>query len=262
MEANYLDFRYLQFRETPSSSKCAFVCMLAGIALSLPYFCQIIFRTCPYIQIHPSFHSSGLIRCLINFVNPYGLELTRYIEQGFGLIVPDLIIFLVTIILWTLCMSFLMNDSKKRWQLFPSTITFGFTLPLVIFTLSIFVVSNALTIIAKIINNPITSYLLLSFALGIIFGKKKILYIMIPGALGYFLGYLIVVYVTHQITNSQFERIIPTTRIITLLSLAQIAKNLVWNFFIGIGVFATYSDARRLSDSVARFEDTKTNNQA
>ena len=80
---------------------------------------------------------------------------------------------------------------------------------------------------------------------------------MIPGLIGYFLGYLFLEYVSYQITNSQYENVVPAERIVNWFSLVQIAKNLIWNFFVGIGVFATYAEARKLTDSVARFEDTK-----
>ena len=257
MEATYLDFRYLQFKQTPSSTKCALISLLAGLALSLPYILSIFLSTSPYIQIQPYYDQAGILRCHFSLGNPYGFELGRYINYGFKKLVPDSIIFLSAVTLWTVCMSFLLNDQKKKWQIFPIIISFGFTLPVVIFSLSIFTPFKILTMLVGVLNTPMTVYILLSFALGLTFGKKKIMHLMIPSIIGYFLGYLLLKYVSSQIANSQFDKIVPTERIVYWLSLVQITKNLIWNFFIGIGAYAAYAEARKLSDSVARFEDTK-----
>jgi hypothetical protein len=111
--------------------------------------------------------------------------------------------------------------------------------------------------VAGFLNNPLSIYLLLSLALGITFGIKKLSHLIILGLFGYFLGYLILVYVINQITNTRFENLVPIARIVNWLTFAQIAKNLIWNFFIGIGVFSTYAEARKLSNSFARFDDTE-----
>ena len=257
MEATYLDFRYLQFKQTPSSTKCALISLLAGLALSLPYILSIFLSTSPYIQIQPYYDQAGILRCHFSLGNPYGFELGRYINYGFKKLVPDSIIFLLAVTLWTVCMSFLLNDTKKKWQVFPIVISFGFTLPIIIFSFSIFTASKILTSLVEIFSNPITIYILLGFALGVTFGKKKIMHLLIPGVIGYFLGHFILAYVSFQIKYSQFDNVVPIERIVNWFSLVQIAKNLILNFFIGIGVYATYAEARKLSDSVARFEDTK-----
>jgi len=256
MEGTYLDFRYLQFRKTPSSAKCAFISLVAGIALSLPYILQIILGNTSYVKFQPYRDISGLIKCNFWLENPYGLDFFRYINYGFNVLLPDLVIFFVAVLLWTFLMSLLINDAKKQWQIYPLTITFGFTIPVMVFTISIFTGSQPLQAVAKLVSQPIAIYLLLSFALGIVFGKKKIIYFLLLGLFGYFIGYLLLVYVTNQIINSQFEKAVPTERFANWLSLVQIAKNLIWNFFIGIAVFVAYGEVRKLSSSFARFEDT------
>ncbi len=256
MEGTYLDFRYLQFRKTPSSAKCALISLVAGIALSLPYLLQLLLGKTSYVKFQPFRDVSGLMKCNFWLENPYGIDFIRYVNYGFNVLLPDLVIFFVAILLWTFLMSFLINETKKQWQIYPLTMTFGFTIPVLLFTISIFSGSESLQALAKLVSQPIAIYLLLSFALGIVFGKKKIIYFLLLGLLGYFLGYLLLAYVTNQIASSQFEKVVPTQRLANWLSLVQIAKNLIWNFFIGIGVYIAYGEVRKLSSSFARFEET------
>jgi hypothetical protein len=256
MEGTYLDFRYLQFRKTPSSAKCALISLVSGIALSLPYILQILLGSTSYVKFQSYRDISGLIKCNFWLENPYGLDFFRYVNYGFNVLLPDLVIFFVAVLLWTFFMSLLINETKKQWQIYPLTMTFGFTIPVLLFTISIFTGSEVLQGIAKLVSQPIAIYLLLSFALGIVFGKKKIIYFLLLGLFGYFLGYLLLSYVANQITNSQFEKAVPIEKLANWLSLVQIAKNLIWNFFIGIGVYIAYGDVRKLSGSFARFEET------
>lgn len=233
--------------------------MIAGAALSLPYFLQMILNTTPYFQIQPYHDVSGIIRVHFLVNSPFGFDFSRYINYGFRMLASDFAFFLAAIILWTLAMSFLLNDSKKRWQLFPVVISIGFTLPVIVFTLSIFETSKTFFWITSILNNPLAIYSLLMIALGIVFGIKKLMHLIIPGLIGYFLGYLVVVFVANQINNSQFDNLfIPTKKIINWLTIAQISRNLIWNFFVGIGVYATYAESRKFSHSLARFEDEAT----
>ena len=82
------------------------------------------------------------------------------------------------------------------------------------------------------------------------------MHLIIPGLIGYYLGYIIIIFVVNQINNSQFENFfVPTEKIINWLTIAQISRNLIWNFFVGIGVYATYAESRKLSNSLARFKD-------
>jgi hypothetical protein len=256
MEATYLDFRYLQLKKTPSSFKCAVTSLIAGIALSLPYLLQLILGLTPYFQIQPYQDGSGIIRVHSLINNPFGFDFSRYLNYGFKMLAVDFAIFLVTIILWTVAMSFVLNDGKKRWQLFPVVISIGFTLPVIVFTFSIFGTSKTFLLITSLLNNPLSIYGLLTIALGIVFGLKKLMHLLIPGLIGYYLGYIIIIFVVNQINNSQFDNFfVPTEKIINWLTIAQISRNLIWNFFVGIGVYATYAESRKLSQSLARFDD-------
>uniref|UniRef100_A0A7C6EBV5 Uncharacterized protein n=1 Tax=candidate division WOR-3 bacterium TaxID=2052148 RepID=A0A7C6EBV5_UNCW3 len=256
MAENYLDFRYLQLRKTPSSLKCAIFSLLAGIALSLPFLLSLFFKNISYFHIQPYYDHFGKMRINLTMDNPYGLDFTRYLGDSFKRLALDLAIFLAAINLWTFFMCFLLNDTKKRWQIFPITITVAFTLPVVLFTFSLYTSSKFFFNLNSVLNNPFAIYFLLSIALSIIFGIKRIMYLIIPGLIGYFIGYLILVYVTNQVANIKFISDIPTEKMTNWLTLIQITKNLIWGFFIGIGVYATYGQARKLADSIAHFEDT------
>jgi len=59
MAENYLDFRYLQLRKTPSSLKCAIFSLLAGIALSLPFLLSLFFKNISYFHIQPYYDHFG-----------------------------------------------------------------------------------------------------------------------------------------------------------------------------------------------------------
>lgn len=257
MAANYLDFRYLQLKKTPSSLRCATLSVVAGIALSLPFWLSLFLKNISYFHIQSYYDHLGMVRIKLTIDNPFALNLCHYLGDSFKRLALDLAIFLAAINLWTFFICFLLNDTKKRWQIFPITITTGFTLPVVIFTFSIFTASKFFVTLNNILNNPLSIYFLLSFALGIIFSIKKLMYLIIPGLIGYFIGHAILVYVTNQIAIIQFSAEIPTERIINWLTLIQITKNLIWGFFIGIGVYATYAKARKLADSIAHFEDTQ-----
>lgn len=253
MEANYLDFRYLQFKKIPNPSRCCIFSIIAGIVLSLPYFWQLFAGSNAYCHIQPYHDASGFIRVSLTIDNPYGFNFIRYVDNGFKLLIMDLIIRFIAIGLWTFFMCFLLNDTKKRWQIFPLAISIGFTLPVMVFTISFFNPSRFFT---GLLNNPLTIYLLLTIALSITLGIKKLMFLLIPGLIGYSIGYLVLVYMTNQIMRVQFVNIVPTEKIINWLTFSQITQNLIWNFFIGIGVYATYGSTRKLAQSFAHFEDT------
>lgn len=258
MEATYLDFRYLQLKKTPSSARCIIFSLLAGIALALPYLFSLIFRANVYFTVQPYYDHSGAIRVNLAIANPYSLDFCRYVGKSFMQILTDLAIYLVAINLWSFFMCWLLNDPKQRWQFFLSAITIGFSLPVIVFTLSIFTDINFFDRLNSILNNPIAIYLLLSFTLGITFGLKKLMYMIIPSLIGYLIGQLILIYAVAQISEISFESPVPTGHIKNWLMLIQILKNLIWNFLLGLGVYSTYRAARKLADSLAHFENRKT----
>ncbi|MEO0114735.1 MAG: hypothetical protein ABIK93_04610 [candidate division WOR-3 bacterium] len=258
MEATYLDFRYLQLKKIPSSSRCIIFSLLAGIALALPYLFSLIFGATVYFTVQPYYDHSGAIRVNPTIANPYSLDFCRYIGKSFTQLLTDLAIYLVAINLWSFFMSWLLNDTKQRWQFFLSAITIGFSLPVIVFTLSIFTDINLFDRLNGILNNPIAIYLLLSFALGITFGPKKLMDMVIPSLIGYLIGHLILIYAVAQISKISFDSLVSTGYITNWLLLIQILKNLIWNFLLGLGVYSTYRGARKLTDSLAHFENRKT----
>ncbi|MDH5186414.1 MAG: hypothetical protein OEZ20_10665 [candidate division WOR-3 bacterium] len=259
MESGYIDFRYLQLKKTPSAAKCALISVIAGIGLSFPYLIQIFCGTTSYVKIQPYHDYSGIVRCQFWLSNPYGFNFSRYLDHGLPVFATDAAIFLMAILLWTSFTSILLNEEKKRWQIFPLTITFGFTIPILVFTLSMLLFSRTLMVMVGFLNNPISIYVLLILALSFTFGLKKLMYLMIPGLFGYFIGFLLLTYIGSQISNYQFEKFVPAERIANWLTLTQISKNLIWNFFLGIGMYATYAKSRKISESFARFENSRGN---